>query len=185
MRIEARRSDDGRLTTGKYPFGEETRFCVAEEIGSGTLITEFRVNGEVLDQVCTGNKDADAALAEYLKDRGTLHISESGSAYERVKVGAACIKCGGRIVRELDLKPPRDIASVPVIPMFVCMDCKSRYYALTDEYLGRLVRENAELFGKDEIGERERDERAFVNTLQEYVIRIFASKRITRLKIGN
>ncbi len=56
---------------------------------------------------------------------------------------------------------------------------------LADEYLDALVKNNASLFGKDEIRERGKDGRAFVNTLQEYVIRIFASKRISRLKIGN
>jgi hypothetical protein len=184
MRIEARRSADGRLRTGHYLFKGETRFCLAEETGAGTLVTEFRPNGEVVGQVCVNAKSAEDALAGRLEGTGVLEILDSGE-YERIRVDASCAKCRGEIARELDLKPPREITSVPVIPMFVCVNCKSRYYVLADEYLDALVKNNSSLFGKDEIGERGKDERAFVNTLQEYVIRIFASKRISRLKIGD
>ncbi len=186
MRIEAFRSADGRLRTRSYSSGCETRFSLAEETGAGTLITEFRVNGEILNQVCTDARGADAALSEYLKGVGELDVLKPGGRqYERVKVDAACAKCKGEIVRELDLKMPCDITSVPVVPMFVCKNCKSRYYLLTDGYLERLVQKNAALFEKDEFRERETDVKAFVSNLQEYVIRIFASKRISKLRIGN
>ena len=185
MRIEACRSADGRLRTARYPFGKGTRFCLAEETARGTLITEFGSDGEVLDQSCVAAKGADAALAEYLKGIGELGVSGSGLPYEPVGVKAACAKCGGAVVRELDLKAPREIGAVPVVPMFVCRNCKSRHYLLTDEYLRRLVQRRPGLFERGEIGEKEADERAFMNTLQEYVIRIFASKRISRLKLGN
>jgi len=186
MRIEAYGSDDGRIRTAHYSHGEETRFSLAEEIKEGTLVTEFRSNGEVLDQVCVNGRDARTALGEYLKGIGSLEVlSKAGSKYEPIGVNAPCPKCNGEIARELDLKAPRDIAFVPVVPMFVCRSCKSRYYLLGDDYLKRLIHAKVGLFEKDEALEREKDEGLFLKTMHEYVIRIFASKRISRLKIGN
>jgi hypothetical protein len=185
MRIEAYLSTDGRLRTAHYRLGGDTRFCVAERTGAGTLVTEFRSNGEVLDQLCVGEVGAEAALREHLKGVGEVGVSRTGGRrYEPVRVSAACAKCGGGVSRELDLRKPAEIDAIPVVPIFVCRSCKSRHYLLTDEYLGKLVKKNPELFGKDELGERDADERAFIGTLQEYVIRIFASKRISKLKIG-
>jgi hypothetical protein len=47
--------------------------------------------------------------------------------------------------------------------------------------MNALIKRNAELFEKDEVEEMKKDHDRFVNTLNEYVIRIFASKKITRL----
>jgi hypothetical protein len=185
MRIDANGSDDGRIRTAHYSFCGEMRFSLVEETRAGTLITEFRSNGEVLNQVGAGKKRAEEALAEYLKGIGELNIGRAKGKYVPVRVGAECAKCRGGIARELDLKCPGEIKSVPVVPMFVCVGCGSRYYHLTDEYLIRLVRSNAALFDSEEARERGKDEGEFVKTLQEYVIRIFASKRISKLKISD
>src|SRR5208337_4811460 len=112
MRIDAYRSADGRVRTARYPFGGGERFCLAEETGSGTLVTEFRNDGGVLEQLCVGKKGAEVALAEYLKGVGEICVYGSGALpYEPVNVSAGCTKCGGEVSRELDLKPPCDIGA--------------------------------------------------------------------------
>jgi hypothetical protein len=183
MRINTRVSSDGRLRTCGYPSEEGLRFCVAEKTRMGTLITEFKNNGEVTDQVCSLTKDAKAALEEYLKGTGMPDFADSGP-YERVAVGVRCTKCSGDIGRELDLKRPEDIGRVPVVPIFICKHCGSKFYSITDSYLRKLISRQVGLFSADELQEMERNQEAFVAEVKEYVIRIFASKKITRLTTG-
>jgi len=187
MRIEAHRSTDGRLRTESYSVCDELRFSIAEETTMGTLVTEFNDGGDVLNQVCTGTRDAEKALAGYLAEAGigTLNVANRGDcAYEPVRVDARCKSCKGEIARELDLKRPDEIRNVPIVPIFICRDCGIKFYSMTDDYLRALVSRNEGLFKPDELSEKKRNEREFVNTIQEYIIRIFASKRISRLKIG-
>ena len=95
------------------------------------------------------------------------------------------MKCGeSRIERELDQRDTANMTNIPVVPIFICKKCGSRFYSMSDEYLRRLVSRKESLFGADEIAEREKGEAEFVGTLQSYIIRIFASKKIQRLKIG-
>jgi hypothetical protein len=183
MMINTRASGDGRLRTCGYPSNEGMCFCVVEETKMGTLITEFKDSGEVLDQVLSDTRDAKPALVGYLKGRGVPDFSESGP-YEKVRVGARCTKCKGEIARELDLRKAKDIGRVPVIPMFICMNCGSRFYSITDSYLRKLISRKSGLFSAEELRAMEMNEREFVGEVKEYVIRIFASKKITRLQQG-
>jgi hypothetical protein len=183
MRINAYRSPDSRLRTGSYRVNGQEFFSIAEPTSSGILITEFRKNGEVVNQVYERGGKTDSALAKYLSTFGELEFLNV-DAYERVKVDAACTKCGAeRIERELDRADINLVSNVPVVPMFVCRKCGSRFYSMSDSYLRRLVENNVMLFETNEIELRKKDEVKFVNTLQEYIIRIFASKRIQKLCI--
>lgn len=184
MILEARRSGDMRIRTDTYETDHGTVFCLAEPVQKGTLITEFHSNGEVLDQVLSEMKEAEPALAKHLDGSATLHVTDA-DAYERVSVSAACGECGsGQIRREFDARDPGSIGEVPVVPIFVCGSCGSRYYQLGDAYLRRIVSRKSELFEKAELEEMDKNEAAFVDTLQENIIRIFASKKIKRLKLG-
>ncbi|VVB76639.1 Uncharacterised protein [uncultured archaeon] len=183
--IDARVSGDGRIRTGTYFSDGLARFCVAEKTGAGTLVTEFTERGEVLDQVCLKVEDHKEGLLGHLKGVCVLNLLEAGDGYERVGVNAKCEKCGGAIIRELDTKRPAEIRTAPVVPIFICKACGAKYYSLTDNYLRKLARENRALFSAGELKEIDADEHAAVRTLQEYIIRIFASKRIGRLKMGN
>lgn len=86
-------------------------------------------------------------------------------------------------MRELDSKKPEEILEVPVIPLFTCSSCGKRFYNMSDSYLRKLVEQNRDMFEKDDIMEKERDGDAFINTLNENIIRVFASKKISRLVI--
>lgn len=183
MRISTSISVDGRLRTCEYPSDEGNCFCVAEATGSGTLITRFKSSGDVLDQTCDLSKDAKSVLCDYLKGEGALDFTNSG-AYERVAVDARCGRCKGEIIRGLDLKNPEEIRSVPVVPIFVCKGCGRRFYSMTEAYLTRLAHRQSFLFSADDLKEMKKNEREFINNVREHVIRIFASKKITRLRTG-
>jgi len=183
MRISTNISVDGRLRTCEYASDEGNCFCVAEATGAGTLITRFKSGGDVLDQTCEVSKDAKSVLCDYLKGEGAIDFTNSG-AYERITVDAKCDRCKGEIARELDLKKPEEIRSVPVVPIFVCKSCGRRFYSMTDVYLTRLARRQSSLFSANELREMEKNEREFMTNVREHVIRIFASKKITRLRIG-
>jgi predicted RNA-binding Zn-ribbon protein involved in translation (DUF1610 family) len=183
MKIEARRSPDKRLRTGVYTGKEGESFSIAEETASGTLITEFKANGEILNQLFNSNNDALSALSEYLGETAELDITDT-NVYERVKVNAECPKCGSdKIERTLDRQETKKISNIPVVPLFVCDKCGSKFYSMSDSYLRRLISSKESLFEPDEAAERSKNESEFVHTMQEYIIRIFASKKIQKLTI--
>jgi len=183
MMLRAYRSSDKRIKTEHYNSGKS--FAIAEVIGNGSLITEFDSNGEIINQVFSQKKESAVLLEEYVKPHGRLEIT-STEFYAPVKVNAVCTKCGsGEIYRELDFSTPSDILKVPVVPLFICKQCRSKFYSMTDRYLRNLVASNPQLFEKDELLERERDENAFIAKLQDNIIRIFAAKKINKLKILN
>lgn len=69
-------------------------------------------------------------------------------------------------------------------PIFRCTKCDKRFYSITRTYLERLVDRKAELFDEKELEELRKDRETFINTLNEYIIRIFASKRIHKIVIN-
>lgn len=182
MKLETYRSPDGRLRTDTYTAEDAKHFAIAEATASGTLVTEFEADGEVVNQVCVGTKDTRKALSDYLGGAAELRITDKAS-YERVTADAACTKCGSEsIERLLDRQESGKITEVPVVPLFVCKKCGARFYSMSDSYLRRLMASSESLFEVDELAEKNTNEDKFVSTLQEYIIRIFASKKIQRLR---
>ena len=182
MPISFLMSDDGRILTDAYPKKGGTRFCLAEKTSEGTLITEFNEHSEVVDQVYTKSADHERNLAEYLGIR-ERNVVLTGS-YKGVKIRAKCTKCSSVDIRRiLDLCAPFEIKEIPVVPMYACQSCNSRYYSLTDDYLKVLVERKTELFEKDELDALHKDAGGSVRLLQEYIIRIFASKKISRISV--
>jgi len=178
--LKAERSKDMRIMTSFYELNGTSRFCIAEPTKLGTLITEFFENGEVARQKYIRSSNTEQELVKFLGEK--VEITDTQKEYNRVKVKARCSVCGGEIARELDLKAPSEIENVPVVPLFVCTACNTKFYNMTDEMLKSLVAEHEDLFEKDEIEEKSKDEEAFIETLQANIIRIFASKKIYRLK---
>lgn len=181
--IELYRSPDNRLRTSFYEKSGRRAFSLSERTAFGVLLTEFSEDGEVFDQHCIKEKDHLGALAKYLGLGSPVVVDVD--AYEKVSANAACGGCSGRgLARELDLVAPEAINNVPVVPIFVCRSCKQKSYSMTESYLRNLVKSNAPLFTEEERKELDADENKFIGVLQEYIIRIFASKKISRLKIG-
>jgi hypothetical protein len=170
----------GRYRSMSYVSNGEKGFCVAEQTRKGALVTEFNEHGVAVNQVYHKDVEAESLLKDYLKHVGSVEI-RAGDYYERVYSNSACNQCGGRVVRELDLKEPESIAEVPVVPIFVCTECSKKYYSMSKSYLRHLVNENQDLFEKRDLEEKEKDIDAFINTLNEYIVRVFASKKISKL----
>ncbi len=175
-------SPDSRYKTSSYERNGKPRFCLSEKTRKGTLITEFSMAGKITDQIYLKEKMPEDSLRDYL---GKEINVEKINAYERIKVSASCKKCGmeNKISRELDLAVISYVDNVPAVPMFKCTGCGERFYAMSDEYLELLVSRNKDLFKKEELEEIEKDRISSIKQLDEYIIRIFASKKITRLVI--
>lgn len=176
--ITITRSPDGRCLSSIYQKGSERAFSLFERTGEGTLATEFMETGEILNMSYYHS----AGLHEVIeKSLGNVSI-EDASAYTGILLKSPCTACGaGPIQRELDLVPPASISKPPVIPLFKCASCGKRFYAIRNEYLELLAEGNSGLFEKEELEEMSKDRATFINTLNEYVIRIFASKKISRM----
>ncbi len=180
--LEVFRSPEGRHRTSTYSVEGKQCLCIAEPTKRGVLITQFSDSGEILNQVYSKGGKVDSLLYAYLGSAFNPKVIEVDS-YSRIALKVHCTNCKGRVVRELDLKKPEEIDDVPVIPIFSCESCRKRYYHISDRYLRHLVEGNPDMFEKDELAEKEKDNDAFINTLKEYIVRVFASKKISRLVI--
>ena len=182
----AYRSPEGRYRTEKHMIGNVDGFLIAEGVADGTLITEFAATGEILGLFLSEDKDTESVLRNfvYRSNPGIEIMVEAVKSYEKVALKATCIGCGKEdsIFREMDFADPGLVKNVPVVPLFRCTSCGKRYYSMTDEYLKALVHNNTSLFSGEELEEKRKDEALFIKTLHEYIIRIFASKKISRVR---
>ncbi len=182
----AYRSPEGRYRTEKHMIGNRNGFLIAEGVADGTLITEFDASGEILGLFLSEDKNTESVLRDFVcrSSQGIEIVVEAVKSYEKVALKATCIGCGkgGSIFREMDFADPGLVKNVPVVPLFRCTSCGKRYYSMTDEYLKTLVHNNTSLFSDEELEEKRKDEALFVKTLHEYIIRIFASKKISRVR---
>ncbi len=170
------RSSDTRLRSDFYSNDGKKLCCLIENTQGGMLITELNERGIVEKQVYMKPDDP-----FYVSLTRGMEIVDSGE-YNGVDVDAVCASCSGTLTRELDLVHPSVINAVPVVPSYVCRRCSKRFYSMTDAYLKSLVANKKELFDEKDLKELSENEEAFVSTLQEYIIRIFASKKISRIR---
>ncbi len=175
--LKAYVSPDGRIRTDVYG-RNGMKFCIAEATGKGTLITEFNERCEVTLQKY-GSADQLGELGRHVSNAAVKLVDVV--RYERVVMPAKCSRCGAEgLHRELDSMDPSMIREVPVVPIFSCTACGQRHYSMTDEYLESLAFSNRNLFTDEELKELDVNSAATINTLKEYIIRIFASKKINR-----
>ncbi len=174
-------SGDGRLRTDLTDSGNA--FVLAEKTAKGVLLSKFSVDGELLDQIYSRKGEGVENLKAYLGSEEFVVKKVEG--YMHVVVNAECDSCKSRsIKRELDLVESNKIIDVPVVPLFVCIKCKKKFYSMSNPYLTKLVKSNLDLFELDEAKKKDADEKTFVNELKENIIRIFASKRITLIRVS-
>ncbi|MDE1827540.1 MAG: hypothetical protein KGH65_00035 [Candidatus Micrarchaeota archaeon] len=184
MRLIVYRSPDGRLRSDFYDASGERVFAVAERTAHGILVSEFNQDGEVVDQAYRKSNMALVELASFLKKAAEELQVEETDQYVSVRVNALCDDCRtDSIRREMEILDPATVTSIPVIPLFVCTRCGKKYYSMHPGYLKNLARRNSELFDGEEEKFRQRDEEAFMREIQEYMIRVFASKKLARMKI--
>ena len=182
MEVKVYRSRDGRERTNAYLRDGKEFFALGEQTKYGALITEFKKNGEIVNQFRVKDRSIDEVLLKYLGAE-KLDVEEV-ERYERVAVAAKCSSCGNKLIRELDEARPEEITEVPVVPIWRCESCKERFYSIGKEYLNVLADSHKDLFDNKDLEELEVNKEAFISLLQEYVIRIFASKKLKRIDIG-
>jgi len=101
--------------------------------------------------------------------------------FEEIKISKSCPHCNtNSLVRYVDAYSSRQV--IPIMPIYSCKNCSKQSYYLTDSYLEYLVYSKKELFSNDEQTELRNNESAFITELKEYIIRIFASKKIMQIK---
>lgn len=175
----------GKYRSDFYPLDGQSAFCIAEKGLDGVLVSEFSDKGEVLDQVYKKSDQTFKEIGEFLSPISKELQIEDVEAIQKVATDATCEACKSKeIVREFDLIDISKVSDVPVAPIFVCQNCKKRYYSMSKPYLRKLVERNPWLFEQKEIKERLKDEEAFITEIQEYMIRIFASKKLAMMKIN-
>ncbi len=174
---------DGRYKTEEYTYGQERRICIAEKTGRGVLITELGIErGVFFQEYREGN--IEGCLKGHIEARlGPVRLSFYDTEYERTCIGALCGRCGTQrpMKRELELLEPEMIYEVPVLPVFICTACGSRYSSVTREYIMQLALEKRAYFSEEEGVEMERNMEEFINTLEAYIVKVLAAKKISIL----
>jgi ribosomal protein S27AE len=179
--IELAKKPDGKIKIVERIKGETSRTTLLDPVkGGAALKSVFNKDNELIFQELVKLPDGgmNELIDQIIKDKKCVTISRQ---YIEIKLNKKCPKCGNSpLSRHLDkVELPSE---VPVIPLLICDSCKTRSYHLTDEYLKRLVESNPGLFEPDEIAEKGRDEKAFMEELKANIIRIFASQRIMNVK---
>ena len=151
-----------------------------EQVGKeGVLKSIFNKEGDPLSQtlINRGNKDIDDIAKDIMA--GFEEVTEK--EYEEIVLAKPCPKCGKPgMKRAVNTSDGR--AGVPVMPTFICGSCGEHGYRLSNSYLEEIIRERRELFSEEEQRELNANPDGFKNELKEYIIRIFASKRISCIR---
>ncbi len=161
-----------------YISGGNAAIKTFEDVRVGILETSFDPNGDIIDQKLHKKEiNIEEAAKTFLKGiEGEVKVTE----YCEAEHSHSCPKCGSAKIRR-DIDAFKD-GSIPIVPRYVCMDCGARLYRLSDKYLENLVYSNKQMFSEEELKALDKDSAAFMNELKEYIIRIFASKRIIEIK---
>ncbi len=157
------------------------RTVLWEPINGAVIETIFDLEGGILVQSLlkidgTGIVER---VGSYMENAGLKEPKEAD--FSDVKLDKKCPKCGSAAL-ERKAGKVTDYNEVPVMPIYDCASCQWRSYYLTDTYLTYLVHNHKELFDNEESTMLAVNEAQFVKDLKEYIIRIFASKRILCVK---
>lgn len=170
--------DGGRLRL-EHDSGGATLIELWEPRKKGVLHTTFDHDGAIICQrLIKPGMGADEIASAFIKDSGIGSPEER--PFEPVMLNRPCPTCGrGQLSRYAEAFSLED---APVMPLYYCMGCKGKSFHMTDAYLRYLVYNNRGLFEGKELAELDGNSASFIKELHEYVIRIFASKKITQIK---
>ncbi len=151
-----------------------------EAKGKRILETVFDENGAVLQQqlLDVEGSGLDAMMERELRNMPAKEVKSR--PYEDVKLKKPCPGCGSNALERCDRSVSGD--ALPVVPMYLCKECGKTSYHLTTKYLEYLIGRNKNLFAQDELAKMDDNHDVFVNELEEYILRIFASKKVMRIK---
>ncbi len=149
--------------------------------GSKALETVYDAEGAILVQrvVALDKEGVDKRTKDILTATGLKAAQKT--EFIEVRLKRPCPQCGEySLASHAEAFPRSD--EIPIMPMYYCTGCKGKSYYLTDQYLEYLVENNRELFSEQDVSALSSDKEAFLDELRENIIRIFASKRIMRIK---
>ncbi len=173
----------GNRAVTEFYMSHGVRKCsLLERTKSGILFTEVTHKGEIVKQAYFKDKTPEIILEEMLGHECFSHLKFKRD-YNGISICVKCPKCKGDISREFDVCDILSVKEVPVVPILICRKCNEKYYSMNKEYIDFLVENNEHLFTPEELEERKKDTKSFTNELNEYIIRIFAAKKIQRLDI--
>ena len=177
MQVRVSKNSLGKVRID-YGKGGSNTTVLFEPIGKNTLESRFDPIGSITSQRLIGSGDTGRVAEDFIAG---MYAEIADGEYSDVTLQKECPKCGGEpLARYIDTLPSPTEA--PVMPFYMCSKCGTKSYYLTEEYLKSLVNENRELFAESELSELGRDEGAFIQELGAYIIRIFASQRIMRIR---
>lgn len=144
------------------------------------LETTFDKNGAILKQqlLALDGKQLEERIKQELISASVQKTKER--PFEEIKLNKKCPNCGSSSLTRCAKSVLGSEA--PVMPLYLCSSCNTRSYHLTTTYLEYLVKNNPDLFAKEELSEFEKGNDAFISELQGYILRIFASKKIISIK---
>ncbi len=174
-------SNDSKIKL-EYEEGEKSRIVLWEPFRGGLVETVHDQQGAVLKQKMFKNEKKNILndrIVSVVKEAAITKTTEC--EYSEIKLDKKCPTCGNPSLKRVS-NLAQDKPDVPVLPTYECAGCKAKGYYLTDEYLEQLITEQAALFSPQEKSEMEANRDAFKAKLNEYIIRIFASKRIIQIK---
>lgn len=175
------RSKNGKVKL-EYVQDGKKRTALWEPMCNGVVETIFDDSGAVLRQVLLPEKAGEGADCHMQRLISELKVMKTAEKeFSEVKINKKCPTCDSdSLVRFTE--GITDTTKAPVMPTYICKSCNGKSYYLTDDYLEYLVSNNKEMFEPKELAEMEKDRGAFIHELREYIIRIFASKKIARIK---
>ena len=150
-----------------------------ENVGDDLLETTFDSCGAVLQQqlLKLGELKLESRINEVLRSASITTTEDK--PYEEVRLMKPCPGCGNDSLVRSAKSVSGD--ALPIVPTYTCKDCNAKSYHLKTEYLEHLVDVNKGLFDHDELLEHDKNRGAFIKELEEYILRIFASKKIKRI----
>ena len=151
-----------------------------EEKGKRILETVFDGEGAVLQQKLLelDSKGLEAQIEREIRSAAVPEVKSK--PYEEAKLKKPCPNCGSSSLERCNQSVSG--GDLPVVPIYLCKSCNKRSYHLTGKYLEYLITMNKGLFAQNELAEMGSRHDAFVNELEGYILRIFASKKISRIK---
>lgn len=172
---------DGQRTKLDYSLDGINLTKLWEQRREGLLETTFDSGGAIIRQQLVKAKgpETEGRISDFIKQSKITDLKER--KYESIRLNKPCPRCGtDSLTRYVEAFSTSK--EIPVMPLYYCPNCKGKSFSLTDAYLEYLVHNNKELFGEKELAELDRNSASFIKELHEYIIRIFASKRIMQIK---
>ena len=164
----------------EYKLNNADMIKLWEAQGDRVVETTFDSAGAVLHrQLLKSSRDKIESMVQSELDSASIRTARE-KPFEDIRLNKPCPSCGSRSLSNYSKSASGE--SLPVVPIYMCKSCSSRSYYLSKDYLEYLVKVNADMFSQGELSEYGKDNGAFIRELDSYILRIFASKKIARIR---